>query len=65
MIKGVQFVIDDQGKKTAVVIDLKKHHDLWEDFSDRVVAMQREGEPRESLASVRLRLRRSKLRRDA
>lgn len=65
MIKGVQFLIDDQGEKTAVVIDLKKHRDLWEDFYDRAVAKAREAEPRESLASVKQRLsRRGKLRRD-
>lgn len=65
MIKGVQFVIDDQGQKTAVVIDLRRHRDLWEDFCDRMVAKAREAEPRESLASVRQRLsRRGKLRRN-
>ena len=64
MIKGVQFVIDEQGEKTAVVIDLRKHRDLWEDFCDRAVAKQREAEPRESLASVKQRLtRRGKVRR--
>jgi hypothetical protein len=64
MVKGVQFVIDSQGEKTAVVIDLKKHRDLWEDFYDRAVAKERESEPRESLASVKQRLRRQgKLRR--
>jgi hypothetical protein len=31
-MKGVQFVIDDKGKKTAVLIDLKKWGKLWEDF---------------------------------
>ncbi len=66
MLKGVQFVIDDRGEKTAVVIDLRKHRDLWEDFCDRAVARQRESEARESLASVRQRLsRRGKFRRDA
>jgi len=65
MMKGVQFLIDDHGEKTAVVIDLKRHRDLWEDFCDRMVAKAREAEPRESLASVRQRLgRRRRLRRD-
>ncbi len=65
MVKGVQFVIDDRGEKTAVVIDLKKHRDLWEDFYDRAVAKERDAEPRESLASVKERLRRKgKLRRN-
>ena len=65
MMKGVQFLVDDQGEKTAVVIDLRKHRDLWEDFYDRAVAKERQAEPRESLASVKQRLaRRGKLRRD-
>jgi len=64
-VKGVQFVIDDRGEKTAVVIDLKKHRDLWEDFYDRAVAKARDAEARESLASVKQRLRRQgKLRRN-
>jgi hypothetical protein len=63
MIKGVQFLIDGQGEKTAVVIDLKRHRDLWEDFYDRAVAKEREADPRESLASVKQRVgRRRKLR---
>lgn len=31
-MEGIQFVIDDKGQKTAVLIDLKKHGELWEDF---------------------------------
>lgn len=56
-MKGVQFVVDENGNQTAVVIDLKKHSELWEDFYDRAVARKREGEPRETLASVKTRLR--------
>ncbi|WP_013325066.1 hypothetical protein [Gloeothece verrucosa] len=31
-MKGIQFVIDDQGQKTAVVIDLKQWGKVWEEF---------------------------------
>ena len=63
-MKGVQYVVDSQGEKTAVVIDLKKHRDLWEDFCDHAIAKAREAEPRETLASVKQRLsRQGKLRR--
>ena len=31
---GIQYVMNDHGEKTAVLIDLKKHGDLWEDFFD-------------------------------
>jgi hypothetical protein len=65
-MKGVQFVIDERGEKIAVVIDLKRHSDVWEDFFDVAVARSRQGEPREGFASVKRRLQRSgKLRRNA
>jgi hypothetical protein len=56
MVKGVQFVVDDSGRKTAVQIDLKKQGRLWEDFYDRALAEQRASEPRESLESVKKRV---------
>lgn len=52
-MKGVQFVVDDNGKKKAVLIDLSKNRGLWEDFYDAVLAEERTDEPRESLAEVR------------
>lgn len=65
-MKGVQFVIDAHGEKTAVVIDLKRHSDVWEDFFDVAVARSRQDEARETLASVKRRLHRAgKLRRNA
>ena len=58
-MSGVQFLVDDRGRKTAAVIDLKKHADVWEDFYDVLLARRRVHEPRESLASVKRRLIRS------
>lgn len=58
-MKGIQFVIDDKGRKTAVIIDLKKHGELWEDFYDCLVAAERKDEPRESLESVKPRITKS------
>ncbi len=55
-MEGIQFLIDDSGKKTAVVIDLRKYGEIWEDFYDRLVARLRAEEPRESLESVKERL---------
>ena len=62
-MKGVQFLVDDEGEKTAVLIDLKKHAQLWEDFSDQALARSRAGEPRETLEAVKKRLRSSRRRR--
>jgi len=58
----VQFIVDQRGNKTAVVIDLKKNAELWEDFYDRALARSRESEPRDTLESVKKRLGRRKRR---
>ncbi len=57
-MKGVQFVVDENGQKTAVVINLKQHSQVWEDFYDTAVASGREKEPRESLEDVKRRIAR-------
>ncbi len=56
-MKGIQFLVNDEGNKTAVLIDLKTHARLWEDFHDLLLVHGREKEPRESLESVEKRLR--------
>jgi hypothetical protein len=56
-MKGIQFLTNDEGKKTAVLIDLKKHGELWEDFYDSLVARARAEEPRESLDAVKKHLK--------
>jgi hypothetical protein len=56
-MEGVRYVINDQGEKTAVLIDLEQHGQLWEDFCDVMLARQRAEEPRETLESIRERLR--------
>ena len=43
---GVQFITDEKGRRTAVVIDLKKHRALWEDFEDVLVSRSRRHEKR-------------------
>ena len=55
-MRGVKYLVDDRGAKTAVVIDLKEYRELWEDFFDRALAESRKHEPRESLESVKKRL---------
>lgn len=29
---GIRFIVDEKGRKTAVVVDLKKYGKIWEDF---------------------------------
>jgi PHD/YefM family antitoxin component YafN of YafNO toxin-antitoxin module len=56
-MEGIQFVVNDKGQKVAVLIDLRKYSELWEDFYDSLTARSRAEEPRETLDSVKKRLR--------
>lgn len=54
---GIQYVTNDKGQRIAVMIDLKKYGELWEDLYDSLTARVRSREPRETLDSVKKRLR--------
>ena len=43
-MKGIQFVIDESGKKNAVLIDLTEWGELWEDVYDVLVSQSRSDE---------------------
>jgi len=44
-MKGIQFVVDEAGKKKAVLIDLGEWGELWEDIYDILVSQSRGNEP--------------------
>jgi hypothetical protein len=50
---GIQFITDAKGRKTAAVIDLKKHSALWEDIEDVLVSRSRRHERRIPLEKVK------------
>ena len=50
---GIQFITDAKGRKTAAIIDLKKHRALWEDIQDVLVSRSRRHEKRIPLAKVK------------
>jgi len=52
-MEGIQYVTNDTGQKVAVLIDLKKYGEIWEDFYDILTAHARANEPRETLESVK------------
>ncbi|MEN6469497.1 MAG: hypothetical protein ABFD45_11180 [Smithella sp.] len=56
-MQGIQFVTDEKGQKIAVQINLKKLGEVWEDFYDNLLFQQRDIEPRESISSVKERLK--------
>jgi hypothetical protein len=54
---GIQYVTDEQGRKVGVLIDLKKHGAIWEDFWDGFVSESRrkeKGVPYEQYRTARL-----------
>ncbi|MES0336523.1 MAG: hypothetical protein SFH39_09255 [Candidatus Magnetobacterium sp. LHC-1] len=55
-MKGIQYMTDDNGDRTAVVIDLKQYGNVWEDFYDTLTASERKDEPRETIEVVKKRL---------
>jgi hypothetical protein len=58
-MNGIRYVVDEAGRRSAVVIDLSRYGALWQDFQDALVVNARKHEPRESLEQVRKRLVRS------
>ncbi len=56
-MQGINYVTNEEGNRVAVQIDLKKYGELWEDFFDVLTAKKRQNEPRESLGSVKVRLK--------
>jgi hypothetical protein len=58
---GIQFITDERGRKTAAVIDLKKHKALWEDIEDVLVSRSRRHEKRIPLDKVKADPRKSRL----
>jgi len=41
---GIQYVTDEKGRKVGVLIDLKKHGAIWEDFWDGLLSESRRKE---------------------
>ena len=50
---GIQYVTDEKGHKVGVLIDLKKHGELWEDINDILVSRSRGNEKRIPLEKVK------------
>jgi hypothetical protein len=56
-MSGIQFVTDEKGRKVGVLIDLKKHGAIWEDFWDGLISESRrkeKGIPYEQYRASRL-----------
>ena len=51
-MKGINYLTDDNNKKVAVQIDLKKYGELWEDFYDVMISELRQKEEKTPLSEV-------------
>ena len=56
-MSGITFMVNERGRKTAAVINLHRHGQVWEDFYDTLLVKSRAQEPREGLGFVRQRLK--------
>jgi hypothetical protein len=57
-MKGVEYIIDDRGKKRAAIIDLNIYRHLWEDIHDILMIESRKEEPRIRWENVKEKMRR-------
>ena len=51
-MRGINYMIDENGDRTAVVIDLKTYGEEIEDFLDGLEAESRKNEPKEDFNVV-------------
>jgi len=52
-MEGLSYIVDEKGRKRAVVVDLDRYGELWEDIYDAMIAEARAGEDRLSWDAVR------------
>ncbi len=58
-MKGVSYITDEKNTRKAVIIDLDRYGELWEDFYDFLTASKRKNEPKSSLNAVVKKLKKS------
>jgi len=51
--RGIQYVTDESGHRTAVILSLEEWGEVWEDFLDVLIAESRASEPRVPWEHVR------------
>jgi len=53
---GIHYVMDEDGHKVAVQIDLREHAELWEEIEDVLVSESRRKEESIAIDQVKARL---------
>ncbi len=59
-MKGIEYIVDDDGKKRAAVIDLDVYGYLWEDIHDILVVESRKRDSRVQWEDVKRKRREGK-----
>ena len=62
-MRGIRFVVDEKGRRVALLIDLEKHGAIWEGFWDGLVSESRRNEksiPYEQYRAKRLKRTRAR-----
>ena len=57
-MKGIQYVTDDMGKRTAVLIHLAEWGEIWEDIQDVLISEARKNESTISWKKLRTEIKR-------
>jgi len=52
-----QFIVDEKGKKTAIVLSLEEYEELLEDIHDLAIIAERRNEPTVSFDELKKRLK--------
>ena len=52
----IRFLVDENGRRTSVVLPIREYRDLLEDLTDLAVIAERKAEPTEPLGAVKKRL---------
>lgn len=64
-MEGIQFLVDEAGEPTSVLIDLAVWGETWEDFYDALVAHSQLGEETVSWEEVKAEIRAERTRETA
>jgi len=56
-MKGIDFIIDERGKKKAAVIDMSEYGEALEDVFDIIIANRRKKETSISLKTLKKRIK--------
>jgi len=52
-MEGIQYIVDERGKRKAAIIDLRIYAKIWDDIHDVLVIESRAHEPRISWEEVK------------